>query len=1812
MALANIAERFREQGLRVVMVDWDLEAPGLESYFYSPDKAKECRNNPGLMDLLQHYKSTFALYREQRSRASAADEILSRKTTNFEQDREDTIDKLREQLSSSAVPEFLRERALETLRPEPLRSPSKSLREFLDESYRTAGGDEAGPGPPGSPLRRFLQPVLGANLYMLGAGARGSDRFSDYANSVQEFDWSEFYAVYEGRGFFEWLRECLLNVADVVLIDSRTGVTEMGGVCTRQMPDAVVSFCAPNWQNVDGVSRVIAGLNEEKLRISRQNRDVDVLVIPTRIDDAESTLLGEFRERFMQTVETQSIPQEFQGLEAPLWNLQIPYIPRYNYREQRVIGPGAADADPPTQRLIAAYRKIAAHLAVLADDKAKNTAVREAFAGEIAQYFGTAGHVPRLTPRVAVAAWVERPALEARLREQLLKSAESGTGARSAVWGRAGTGKSTLVARLCASPEVEAAFPDGTVWLSGDRDWTAERIHEYFRSNFGMQSGFSEAKVRQELAGRRFLVVVDDINEKAAADRVFSLSNNATCVAITRDLAIASAVGSSVLRVGDFTTEETIQIFPASAPIAPAGSAAAIASWPAGAGAMRSTYDKLMARSEDGETVWNDLQRQIEQGGIAAFDVLATPELQRSMSDRIREALGQLEPAEERTLIARANRTDSTQDGSGGEDTRVLNRLCDYGLLDASFSVYPVVREWLVYVGKLRGTTQQVSDEDRAKLETAKQGARLILRGKSETLPEIVRIAGQLKNTRDFSLARRLLALATHGGEFNRADEKTRLKLTQQHALCTYRDPELPASERYARALEILESGDLNAAVPSQETLGLAGAVFKYRWRYAGQRRDLERSFSYYDRGARQPLAGDYGYTRINAAFVLDLIAQQEQDDSVSTVQSRRDLAKKLRQEIVDQLPILAAGADGQYLKRAWWYYATLAEACFGQQLFESARFWLRKGMALEVPGWEKESTIRQLADLASAQGLKLAEGSEEWRTLRIIAGDAVEALRAMSVGKVGLALSGGGFRAALFHIGVLARLAEADLLRHVEVLSCVSGGSITGAHLYLELRRILQANADQEITREHYIEAVRCMQYDVLDGIQKNLRTILFRKWGANLRTLWQPGYTRTHTLGALFEQEIFARIKDGHQGPRYINELRIKPEGEPTDFNPKIDNWRRSAKAPILLLNATTLNTGHNWQFAVTWMGEPPASLESVDSNDVLRRMYYKDEAPEKYKRVRLGHAVAASACVPSLFDPLEMPDLYPERTVRLVDGGVHDNQGTAGLLEQECRVMLISDASGHMNSEHHPSAEVAAVPMRANSILMARVRESEFRELSALERSSALNGMMFLHLKKDLNVEHVDWVGCEDPFEGAAEGRLVDPGRTLTPYGIPRSLQGLLAGIRTDLDTFCDAEAYSLMLSGYRMTDQNLREALPQLAHAEARPENWHFLKVAESLRNERLVRVLERGRSRAFKIWKLSRSVMLFGTVGTFLAVAVIVRTAILAWRLEPPSYHLPTLILLPSLPVAAAAVSLLGIWTLHRFFGSRKSFTVIATGLVMVTAGWLLAAIHLAIFDPLYRRYGRIRVDSRPDRAHGDIVSNIVVALLVIVMLIVGGWAVTSVTRTPDPSLINDANNELRERHYQAAATTYSAILGGTPSFEAFAGRAYAERMQGDYNAALADDSQALNLRQTAQVLRDRAYVYKLLDQLKNSQQDLQRSLALEDEPSAYADFKYIDTLLQAGSRLYVHPASKKQEIALEKLRLNIALPIVVVPVAEINHAVATETQVRYFLAQDRETAQKLTAQLRKLGLKVGEAIENPEHAEAGHLELWLAPDATLP
>jgi hypothetical protein len=110
---------------------------------------------------------------------------------------------------------------------------------------------------------------------------------------------------------------------------------------------------------------------------------------------------------------------------------------------------------------------------------------------------------------------------------------------------------------------------------------------------------------------------------------------------------------------------------------------------------------------------------------------------------------------------------------------------------------------------------------------------------------------------------------------------------------------------------------------------------------------------------------------------------------------------------------------------------------------------------------------------------------------LRAYLGQYAEGVDRAFNGKLGLALSGGGFRASLFHIGVLARLAEQDILRRVEVLSCVSGGSIIGAHYYLELQHLLETKEDGEIKQKDYVELVKRVEKDFLAGVQTNAKCL-------------------------------------------------------------------------------------------------------------------------------------------------------------------------------------------------------------------------------------------------------------------------------------------------------------------------------------------------------------------------------------------------------------------------------------------------------------------------------------------------------------------------------------------------------------------------------------------------------------------------------------------------------------------------------------------------------------------------------------------------
>jgi predicted acylesterase/phospholipase RssA len=842
-------------------------------------------------------------------------------------------------------------------------------------------------------------------------------------------------------------------------------------------------------------------------------------------------------------------------------------------------------------------------------------------------------------------------------------------------------------------------------------------------------------------------------------------------------------------------------------------------------------------------------------------------------------------------------------------------------------------------------------------MSEASAEARNILRGKSAAPRELLQLAMKLRGEKKFGLARMILERASEEAR----DDKTVLsKINQQRALCTYKDSDLPVDARLEWALAILkELGEDLARTTDQETLGLAGAIYKRRWEVDSQKANLERALHYYLRGYAQGAASDFGYTGINAAFLLDLLANQEAIEAEragalsDSSKPRRELAKKIREDVLATL--YAHSQQSPELERNWWFLLTAAEAAFGLGRYEEAAQKLEQARALaDVPEWEFESSARQLALLSRIQHDSSAEQARQ--VIERFLGRNAAAVQSTLDGKVGLALSGGGFRASLFHIGVLARLAELDVLRKVEVLSCVSGGSIIGAHYYLEVRKLLHEKRDDEITREDYFDIVRRIERDFLAGVQRNIRTRAATEFLTNLKLVFWPNYSRTERVGELYEEEIFSRVDDGGAGKeRWLNELHITPKGE-KDFSPRSDNWKRNAKVPILVLNATTLNTGHNWQFTAGWMGEPPSAINSeIDGNDRLRRVPY-DEAPEAHRRIRLGHAVAASSCVPGLFEPLVLDGLYPGRIVRLVDGGVHDNQGIASLLEQDCTVLLVSDASGQMESQKNPSAGILGVPLRSNSILMARVREAEYQELVARRRAQTTRALMFLHLKKDLDVDPVDWIGCEDAYSAPRGSRAAGKRGAMTSYGVLKRVQERLSAIRTDLDSFCDAEAYALMLAGYRMATHQYASAVSRDA---APKSDWRFLEIAPAMDCEKaserehksLMRLLKVANRRAFKIWRLSRPLQALALILAVTLLALAIWFARAQWDGQfVGTYGEVALTIMIFIALIAALTVIV------RLIRFRKTLTQMATGLAMLT-GSIFGKLHLWLFDRWYLRIG---------------------------------------------------------------------------------------------------------------------------------------------------------------------------------------------------------------------------------------------------------------
>ena len=107
-----------------------------------------------------------------------------------------------------------------------------------------------------------------ANIWAMPAGKRNRE----YSSRLNSIDWQSLYAVQSGYLFFEDVKQQWKALGfDYVLIDSRTGHTDVGGICTRQLPDAVVLMFFPNDQNLIGLESVVKDIREEPKGLRRKD-----------------------------------------------------------------------------------------------------------------------------------------------------------------------------------------------------------------------------------------------------------------------------------------------------------------------------------------------------------------------------------------------------------------------------------------------------------------------------------------------------------------------------------------------------------------------------------------------------------------------------------------------------------------------------------------------------------------------------------------------------------------------------------------------------------------------------------------------------------------------------------------------------------------------------------------------------------------------------------------------------------------------------------------------------------------------------------------------------------------------------------------------------------------------------------------------------------------------------------------------------------------------------------------------------------------------------------------------------------------------------------------------------------------------------------------------------------------------------------------------------------------------------------------------------------------------------------------------------
>jgi MinD-like ATPase involved in chromosome partitioning or flagellar assembly len=296
--------------------------------------------------------------------------------------------------------------------------PTSGLVDLIDDLDRGHDPD---------PLDRVLPvalPGATARLDLLPAGAGDEG----YVRRSQDMDWAGLYERRDLGGFLERCRERWKATYDVVLVDSRTGITDIGGICTAQLPDVLVMLFTANEQSLTGTLDVARRARVAHNALPYDRAGLMVVPVPSRFDGREEYQRAtQWQARFARDLAplVDSWASRDVPFERLLGHLTIPYVSYWSFGEDL---PAVVESDPTPERIGYSLETLAALVAHRLDRTELLAGNRDSYVGAAARAGlrrdGAAGYDVFLTSSGADQAMVSR--LAAALADRSLRVFEAG------------------------------------------------------------------------------------------------------------------------------------------------------------------------------------------------------------------------------------------------------------------------------------------------------------------------------------------------------------------------------------------------------------------------------------------------------------------------------------------------------------------------------------------------------------------------------------------------------------------------------------------------------------------------------------------------------------------------------------------------------------------------------------------------------------------------------------------------------------------------------------------------------------------------------------------------------------------------------------------------------------------------------------------------------------------------------------------------------------------------------------------------------------------------------------------------------------------------------------------------------------------------------------------------------------------------------------------------------------------------------------------------------------------------------------------